>query len=77
MRKRLFIKFIGRKANSIGIHQEFQLNLEIFNDISFEQLKLKLYDLGYEHIIIDKRDIFVENTNCRYFIDLKGVIFNV
>lgn len=64
------VKFIARKSHEIQKgHYEFKETLRVSEDTSRNELILKLSDMGYESIDLDKYDVFVEGTNDRFYID--------
>ena len=62
------VKFLGRKAGALGVVYEIKLSVEVPNPTTLDELRLMLYNKGYEHISLDKRDVFVTGSNERYFI---------
>ncbi len=63
------VKFMGRKTGSIGIDYEIKLQLDIPENSTYDDIKNMLY-VDYEHIKLDKRDIFLVESNDRFLMDL-------
>lgn len=63
---KLQVKFHGRITGSIGIDYDMETVVEVPDNATFEDVRLKLYE-KHEHIKLDKRDIWFEGTNERPF----------
>jgi hypothetical protein len=66
---KLDVNFVGRRSGALGVTYEIRETLEVPDNITFEEFRMKLYEVGYECINLDVRDVYVSGTNDRHFYD--------